>query len=116
MFAFDSRVSTAHAWSPVTCAVYGRAAISPDPRSEVEEPGEIDMVATALVTLDLVTHDDAKPAFPAVHLEGRTVLFRGELAGLAGASGRVLVAAAALRTHECGADGYLDSAFRELLG
>jgi hypothetical protein len=44
----------------------------------------------ALATLDLVTHDDAQPAFPAVHLEGHTVLSYGELAGLAGGSGRVL--------------------------
>jgi hypothetical protein len=28
-----------------------------------------------------VTHDDAQPAFPAMHLEGHTVLSYGELAG-----------------------------------
>ncbi|MGD0067183.1 MAG: hypothetical protein ABSB76_27565 [Streptosporangiaceae bacterium] len=44
----------------------------------------------ALATLDLVAHDDARPAFPAVYLEGHTVLSYGELAGLAGESGRVL--------------------------
>jgi hypothetical protein len=56
----------------------------------VKELGEIDMVSTALATLGLVTHEDAQPAFPAVHLEGHTVLSYGELAGLAGESGRVL--------------------------
>jgi hypothetical protein len=61
----------------------------------VKELGEIDMVSMALTTLDLVTHDDAQPAFPAVPLEGHTVLSYGELAG---------------------ADGYLASALRELLG
>jgi hypothetical protein len=53
-----------------------RAAISPDPRFEVRELAEIDMVSTAL---DLVTRDDARPAFPAVHLEGRAVLSHSEL-------------------------------------
>ncbi len=48
------------------------------------------MVAMALATLDLVTHDDARPAFPAVHLEGQTALSYGELAGLVGESERVL--------------------------
>jgi hypothetical protein len=38
------------------------------------------MVSTALATLDLVTHDDAQPAFPAVHLGGHAVLSCGELA------------------------------------
>jgi hypothetical protein len=37
-----------------------------------------------------VTHDDAQPAFPAVHLESHTGLSYGELAGLAGESERVL--------------------------
>jgi hypothetical protein len=37
-----------------------------------------------------VTHDDAQPAFRAVHLEGHAVLSYGELAGLAGESERVL--------------------------
>jgi hypothetical protein len=37
-----------------------------------------------------VTHDDAQPAFPAVHREGHAVLSCGELARLAGESGRVL--------------------------
>ncbi|HWN63243.1 MAG TPA: hypothetical protein VNO25_21520, partial [Streptosporangiaceae bacterium] len=41
------------------------------------------MVSRALATLDLVSHGDARPAFPAVHLEGQTVLSYGELAGLA---------------------------------
>ena len=48
------------------------------------------MVSRALATLDLVSHDDARPAFPAVHLEGHTVLSYGELAGLVGESERVL--------------------------
>jgi acyl-CoA synthetase (AMP-forming)/AMP-acid ligase II len=52
--------------------------------------GEIDMVSMALATLDLVTHDDAQPAFPAVHLAGHTVLSYGELAGLVGESEQVL--------------------------
>ncbi|HXL89946.1 MAG TPA: hypothetical protein VN969_13400 [Streptosporangiaceae bacterium] len=37
-----------------------------------------------------MTHDDARPAFPAVHLAGHAVLSCGELTGLAGESGRVL--------------------------
>lgn len=48
------------------------------------------MVSTALAALDLVTHDDAQPAFPALHLEGNTVLSYGELAELVGESERVL--------------------------
>src|SRR5260370_42355787 len=48
------------------------------------------MVPMALATLDLVTHDDAQPAFPAVYLEDRTVLSYGELAGLVGEFERVL--------------------------
>jgi acyl-CoA synthetase (AMP-forming)/AMP-acid ligase II len=44
----------------------------------------------ASATLDLVTHDDAQPAFPAVHLEDRTILSYGELAGLVGEFERVL--------------------------
>ena len=53
----------------------------------MKEPGEASM---ALVTLDLVTQDDARPAFPAVHLGGHAVLSCGELAGMAGESERVL--------------------------
>jgi hypothetical protein len=60
------------------------------PPSEVRELGEIDMVARALATLDLVGHDGAQPGWPAVFLEGHAVLSYGELAGLAGESGRVL--------------------------
>ncbi|HLJ99881.1 MAG TPA: hypothetical protein VKU39_08245 [Streptosporangiaceae bacterium] len=136
----------------------------------MKELGEIDMVSMALATLDLVTHDHAQPAFPAVHLEGHTALSHAELAGLAGESGRVLrhdgkalvlcagdrdlptllayLAAQRLghavaflpasidhelleppdtgteswlqqppqRTYECGADGRLPDAFRELIG
>jgi hypothetical protein len=41
----------------------------------VRELGEIDMVSVARATLDLVTHDAARPAFPAVYLEGHTVAF-----------------------------------------
>src|SRR5580700_11177386 len=48
------------------------------------------MVSMALATLDLVTHDDAQPAFPAVYLEGHTVLSYGELAQLVGESEQVL--------------------------
>jgi hypothetical protein len=130
------------------CGCTGRAVMSLDPPGfEVKELGEIDMVSMALATLDLVTHNDARSAFPAVPLEGHAVLSYGELAGLAGESGRVprhgskalvlcagdrdlstlLAYLAALRlghavaflperTHECGADGRLPDAFRELLG
>jgi hypothetical protein len=59
-------------------------------RRQVRELGEIDMASTAPATLDLVTHDDAQPAFPAVHLEDRTVLTYGELAGLVGEFERAL--------------------------
>lgn len=48
------------------------------------------MVVMALATLDLVGHDGARPAFPAVYLEGQTVLSYGELAGLVGEAERVL--------------------------
>ena len=34
--------------------------------------------------LDFVTHDDARPALPAAHLEGHTALTYGELAELVG--------------------------------
>ena len=81
------------------------------PRFEVRELGEIDMVSIALATLDLVTHDDAQPAFPAVHLEGHTVLSYGELAELVGESERVLrhdskalVLCAGDRCASCSAD------------
>jgi len=57
---------------------------------QLREAGEIDMTSMAPATLDLVTHDDARPAFPAVHLEDRTVLSYGELAGLVGEFERVL--------------------------
>src|SRR5258708_5129331 len=40
--------------------------------------------------LDLVTHDDAQPALPAVHLEGRTSLTYGELAESVGEFERAL--------------------------
>jgi acyl-CoA synthetase (AMP-forming)/AMP-acid ligase II len=56
----------------------------------VKELGEIDMVPMARATLDLVSHDAARPAFPAVHLEGQTVLTYGELAGLVREAERVL--------------------------
>jgi hypothetical protein len=46
----------------------------PDPRFELRELGENNMVSRALATLDLVDHDDARPAFPAVYLEGHAVL------------------------------------------
>ena len=82
MVVFDSRSVRTHAVSDDLCGCTGRTAIPPDPRFEVKELGEIDMVSRARATLDLVTHDDARPAFPAVHLEGHTVLSYGELAGL----------------------------------
>jgi len=40
--------------------------------------------------LDLVSHDGAGPAFPAVYCEDHAVLSYGELAGLAGQASRVL--------------------------
>jgi hypothetical protein len=89
MFVFDSRVSTrTRTVTDDLCGCSGRAAISPDPRFEVRELGEIDMVSRRLATLDLATHD-VQPAFPAVHLESHPVLSHGELAGFAGESGRV---------------------------
>src|SRR5690349_13213346 len=48
------------------------------------------MVSTVLAKLDLVTHDNAQPTFPAVYLEGHTVLSYGELAGLVGEFERAL--------------------------
>jgi len=57
-----------------------RRDITRPPVSKREELGAIDMVSMPLATLDLVTHD-AQPAFPAVHLEGHTLLSHGELAG-----------------------------------
>ena len=60
------------------------------PRFEVRELGEIDMASMPLATLDLLTHDGARPVFPAVHLEGHAVVPCGELVGLASGSGRVL--------------------------
>ena len=59
-------------------------------RFEAKGLGAIDMVSRALATLDLVSHDDARPACPAVHLEGRTVLSYGELAEMVGDSERAL--------------------------
>src|ERR1700684_2804171 len=50
----------------------------------------IDMVPMALATLDLVGHDNARPASAAGQLEGNTALSYGELAGLVGESERVL--------------------------
>ncbi|HEX6527097.1 MAG TPA: AMP-binding protein [Streptosporangiaceae bacterium] len=44
----------------------------------------------AVGTLDLVTHDDARSASPAVHLEGRATLTYGELAELVGEFERAL--------------------------
>jgi hypothetical protein len=40
----------------------------------MKELGEIDMVSRALATLELVTCEDAQPAFPAVRPEGHTAL------------------------------------------
>jgi hypothetical protein len=60
---------------------WARRDITRPPCFEVRELGEIEMVSMALATLDLVTHDDARPGFPAVHLEGHAVLSCGELAG-----------------------------------
>src|SRR6202161_1126545 len=50
----------------------------------------IDMVPMALATLDLVGHDNARPASAAGQLEGNTALSYGELAGLVGESEWVL--------------------------
>jgi hypothetical protein len=75
MFVFGSSVSED------LCGCTGRAAISPGPRFEVRELGEIGMVSIALATQDLVTHDYPQPAFPAVHLEGHALLSYDGLAG-----------------------------------
>jgi acyl-CoA synthetase (AMP-forming)/AMP-acid ligase II len=48
------------------------------------------MVSLARATLDLVTHDDAQPTFPAVHLEGHTLLSYGELAEMVSEAERSL--------------------------
>jgi hypothetical protein len=56
----------------------------------VEVLGGIEMVSMVLAALDLVTHEDARPAFPPVFLEGRRVLPYGELAGLADALRKLL--------------------------
>jgi hypothetical protein len=63
------------------------------------------MALMALVTPDLVTYD-AQPAFPAVYLEGRTVLSCYELAGTARECGRVLRhdSKALVRCASCPAD------------
>jgi acyl-CoA synthetase (AMP-forming)/AMP-acid ligase II len=44
----------------------------------------------ASAALDLVTHDNARPTFPALFLEGRTILTYGELAELVGEFERAL--------------------------
>jgi hypothetical protein len=62
MFVFDSRVSEdsaicrayAHGHRRSVQVCRARAAISPDPRFDAKELGEIDMVSMALATLDLV--------------------------------------------------------------
>ena len=59
-------------------------------RFKVRELGAIDMVSMALATLDLATHHDEQATSPAAYLDGHTVLSHGDLAGLAGESGRVL--------------------------
>jgi acyl-CoA synthetase (AMP-forming)/AMP-acid ligase II len=48
------------------------------------------MVSMALAALDLVTHDYAWPASPALHLEGQPALTYGELAELVSTSEQVL--------------------------
>jgi hypothetical protein len=56
MFVFDSRVSTrTHTVTDDLGGCAGPAAMSPDPRFEVRELGEIDMVSMALAPPDLVT-------------------------------------------------------------
>ena len=98
MFVFGSRVCEgqcslpgAHVRSPRICAgVPGVPRYHRTPCLDVEELGEIDVVFMALATLDLVTHEDARPGFPAVYLEGHAVLSYGELAGLVGGFERVL--------------------------
>jgi AMP-binding enzyme len=95
MFVFGSRVSVdSDQLAERVCVVTGdpcrRVAMSPDPVSMFRELGEIDMASMAPGMLDLVTHDDAQPGFPAVYLEGHAVLSYGELAGLVGEAERVL--------------------------
>jgi hypothetical protein len=60
-------------------------------------------------------HDDAQRTFRAVHPEGRNLLSNGELVELVGESESGLQQSAQ-RTRECGADGDLAGALRELLG
>jgi hypothetical protein len=60
MVVCDSRVSTRTVTDDL-CGCTGRAAISPDPRFEAKELGEIDMVSIELATLDLLTHHGARP-------------------------------------------------------
>jgi hypothetical protein len=80
MVVFDSRSASAHAWSLGSLRVYGAPRYHQS-RFEVRELGEIDVVSRARAAPDLVTHDDARPGFPAGHLEGHTALSYGELAG-----------------------------------
>jgi hypothetical protein len=75
--------AAARARSPATCAgVPGAPRYHQAPVFETKELGEIDMVSLALATVDLVTHDDAQPGFPPVHL--LPPLIEGELLELPG--------------------------------
>jgi hypothetical protein len=74
------------------CGCTGRTAISPDLRFEVKEMGEIDMVSMALVAAidtELLEPPPLATALPATVVQ---------------------------RRHECGADGRLAGALRELIG
>jgi acyl-CoA synthetase (AMP-forming)/AMP-acid ligase II len=70
----------------------------------VKELGEIDMASTAQTTLDLVTHDDARPGSAALFMEGPVVLSYGELAGLVGGAERVLGGGGAKALVVCAGD------------
>lgn len=72
------------------CGVPGAPRYHRVPRFEVRELGEIDIAPRALATLDLLTRDDERLVFFAVHLDGHAVVSCGELAGLARGSGWVL--------------------------
>jgi hypothetical protein len=110
MFVFGSRVSTRTRTVTGDLCGCARPAMSLGPRFEVRELGEIDMVPTALATLDLVAHDDARLAFPAAYLEGHAVPSYGELAAVSGIQAGGLYSGAEPRsTVQTTADAYVDA-------
>ena len=65
----------------------GCAVMSSDPRFDVGELGEIDMVSRALAALDLVTNDAARPGFWHVHYLPRTPGGKVDYQAVAGPAG-----------------------------